>query len=69
MWSMRSVFAGMRLLVAGLLVSCATESTSHSSEFASSEVVDFALPSLDGKTASVSEFRGKKVYVKFWASW
>ena len=31
--------------------------------------VDVTLTDLDGKSVSLSQFRGKKVYVKFWASW
>lgn len=30
---------------------------------------DFELQSVDGKTAKLSSFRGKKVIVNFWASW
>ncbi|VEH30843.1 thiol:disulfide oxidoreductase [Streptococcus equi subsp. equi] len=30
---------------------------------------DFELKSIDGKTYRLSDFKGKKVYLKFWASW
>lgn len=30
---------------------------------------DFNLPSLDGGTVSLSQFRGRPVFVYFWASW
>ncbi len=31
---------------------------------------DFALPSLDGKTVRLSDFRGKKgIFINFWATW
>ncbi len=31
---------------------------------------DFTLPSLDGKTVRLSDFRGKKgVFINFWATW
>lgn len=30
---------------------------------------DFALQGLDGKTYKLSDLKGKKVYLKFWASW
>ncbi|GAA0059025.1 hypothetical protein ScFU53_17310 [Streptococcus canis] len=30
---------------------------------------DFELKGIDGKTYRLSDFKGKKVYLKFWASW
>lgn len=30
---------------------------------------DFSLQGIDGKTYQLSDFKGKKVYLKFWASW
>lgn len=30
---------------------------------------DFRLPALDGRTISLTDYRGKKVVVSFWASW
>ncbi|WP_052455615.1 TlpA disulfide reductase family protein [Bhargavaea cecembensis] len=30
---------------------------------------DFELATLDGKTASLSDYRGKKVVLNFWATW
>ena len=30
---------------------------------------DFSLPSLGGKKVSLSEFKGKAVFINFWATW
>lgn len=30
---------------------------------------DFTLPTIDGQVASLSDFKGKKVILNFWASW
>ena len=39
------------------------------SEQAGKKVQDFSLKGVDGKTYKLSDFKGKKVYLKFWASW
>jgi hypothetical protein len=36
---------------------------------ASLQAPDFSLPDMDGKTHSLSDFRGKKVLLVTWASW
>ena len=33
------------------------------------EVSDFELTAMDGRTYYLSDYKGKKVYLKFWASW
>ena len=62
-----------------LLVGCQAQSTttvSHSGntqESAKTTVenmaTDFTLKAVDGQTYRLSDFKGKKVYIKFWASW
>lgn len=32
-------------------------------------VSDFTFKTLDGKEVSLADYKGKKIYVKFWASW
>jgi hypothetical protein len=38
-------------------------------QLASLQAPDFTLPDLDGKLHSLSNFRGKKVFLVTWASW
>jgi hypothetical protein len=38
-------------------------------ELASLQAPDFTLPDIDGKLHSLSDFRGKKVFLVTWASW
>ena len=38
-------------------------------QLASLEAPDFTLPDIDGKLHSLSDFRGKKVFLVTWASW
>ena len=33
------------------------------------EAPDFTLPDIEGKLHSLSDFRGKKVFLSTWASW
>jgi len=40
-----------------------------SSSWTGKQAPDLALPSVDGKTISISSFRGKYLLVDFWASW
>jgi len=38
-------------------------------ELVSLQAPDFTLPDIDGKLHSLSDFRGKKVFLVTWASW
>jgi hypothetical protein len=38
-------------------------------QLASLEAPDFTLPDIEGKLHSLSDFRGKKVFLATWASW
>ena len=33
------------------------------------EVSDYTFKTLDGKEVSLADYKGKKIYLKFWASW
>ena len=41
----------------------------QSHQLSSLEAPDFTLPDIDGKLHSLSDFRGKKVFLVTWASW
>ena len=41
----------------------------RSAKLASLEAPDFTLPDITGKLHSLSDFRGKKVFLATWASW
>ena len=43
--------------------------TSSTSENKTIQAFDFTAMDKDGKTVKLSDFKGKKVYLKFWASW
>ncbi|HEY4706709.1 MAG TPA: TlpA disulfide reductase family protein [Thermodesulfobacteriota bacterium] len=36
---------------------------------ANSEMIDFELPDLQGNTRKLSEFKGKVIFLNFWATW
>ncbi|RPJ63642.1 MAG: hypothetical protein EHM12_01790 [Dehalococcoidia bacterium] len=46
-----------------------TEAVTDESPYIGSRSPNFTLSTLDGKTVSLSDFRGKKVILNFWASW
>src|SRR5450432_293710 len=45
------------------------KSREASASWTGKQAPDLALPSVDGKTISISSFRGKYLLVDFWASW
>src|SRR5699024_572876 len=52
----------MLLAIVAVLGACSSSDTASSAN-------DIALQDFDGKTVSLANYEGKKVYVKFWASW
>lgn len=67
---------------AGLLGACSSQGMATSTKDMSQQtaqagarqpsgkkVKEFSLQGLDGKTYRLSDYKGKKVYLKFWASW
>lgn len=42
---------------------------SRAEKLANLEAPDFTLPDVDGKLHSLSDYRGKKVFLTTWASW
>ena len=49
---------------------CSREQSSATPQATKAPVsLAFSLPDLDGKPVDLSQFKGKKVYLKFWASW
>ena len=72
------------LLASTILVGCGSTTSAKNKEITSSTekveqknsaikvgeyAPDFKLQNLNGETVSLSSFAGKKVYLKFWASW
>lgn len=67
---MRPSFSVVALLLAGLLASVpAAVSAAPATPAAAGSAIDFTLRTLDGKSVTLSQHKGKVVLVNFWATW
>lgn len=62
---------GLMLITVIALSACSSDNkgSGEGSTQGAKSAPDFTLKDLDGKTHSLKDYAGQKVYVKFWASW
>jgi peroxiredoxin len=56
-------------VIAVVAVIVFSQKSSYEPVGAGADAVDFTLPGLDGKPVSLKDFRGKVVFLNFWATW
>ncbi|MBI5888212.1 MAG: TlpA family protein disulfide reductase [Deltaproteobacteria bacterium] len=56
-------------VVAVVIVVILSQKRSFEHVVAGTDSIDFTLPDLDGKQVSLKDFRGKVVFLNFWATW
>ena len=70
--SIMMIFAAMFMIcaISGCgIISDDVENKDEATSNVYDEPLDFELKDVNGKTYKLSDYRGKKVYIKFWASW
>jgi len=66
----KAAIAGIIIvIVVAVVVIVLTQKKSYVPIVAGEEAIDFALPDLDGKPVKLSDYRGKVVFLNFWATW
>jgi len=57
------------VMIIGLKIFAQQKNSLPSSPLVGKQAPDFTLPTLDGKTVSLSQFHGQPILINFWASW